>query len=193
VGVEFKAGLDEVMVESLERSFPDEEYTKSVAPPSRVRMSDGGARFTVDSAGRMLAAEVKTVTSKTNLALLAHHYDMRLCCATEQATATTTGACAGAEMWTTERLKKRTTYHRRRDPVWRVDVTEVETYARAQVEGRCSSSSSSSSSSSRSSSGGGGGSTDYELEFEMEAAAMMAWLSADPAQVFLFLTFIVLD
>ena len=197
MGVEFRAGLDEVMVESLERSFPEDVYTKSVAPPSRVRTSDGGARFTVDGAGQMIAAEVKTAVLKTNVALLAHHYDMRLCCATEQPTATTAGAGAGAgvDTWTMERLKKRTTYRRRHDPMWQVDVTEVETFTRAEVEGRCGSGGSSSSSSSSSSGGGGGGgSTDYELEFEMEAAAMKAWLTADPAQVLLAsLPFIVLD
>ena len=124
----FQPGIDDVQIERLKNVLISEGFSTDVKPICRQRININHDRWEVSHnnvGATMQNIENKTKILSCDLALLSHHYDIRIAAATE----TVSQKVIDPDSWTTERLKRRITYTRPK-LLWKIDLTEVETTAR---------------------------------------------------------------
>lgn len=156
--LEFLPGVDEVLLNIADRAFPvGEMYSKKMREPEVVRIDRNKRRFEMKN-GAFTLKETKDTFLQTDVALLAHHYDLRVAVATETP-ARQGDATPCPPDWVMERRKHRTTIFKK-GGWWKVDITEVESVSR---EAPSSSSSESE--------------VTHEVEFEMIEQFMERWLA----------------
>jgi hypothetical protein len=160
MGVEFVSGVDENVAERLHNLLKAEGYTGSYKE-ERVR-SDGnsGQRCVVNAQGQEISAETKSKILRLDLGCVGHQYDGRIEVATEIAAS---GAVdMKTQKWTTERLKRRTSFRKvaQKPSAWQVDLTTVTTTPLVSGSGKRVSV------------------NTTELEFEMISTALVQWLGS---------------
>jgi len=101
-----------------------------VKPLCRQRINANHDRWEINNNNNTVGATMQNMENKTkilscDLALLSHHYDLRIAAAIE----TSHQKIVDPDSWITERLKRRITYTRPKLS-WKVDLTEVETITR---------------------------------------------------------------
>jgi hypothetical protein len=175
----FRAGVDSIFARRLRSRLSTSSFHASPQPLQIMRCDPLDNRWTVNTKGELLAAEKKQSLMTTNLALLAHDYDLRLNVATEipepvvDPNATTRAVLppVNRQNWVVERRKKRTSYVSK-DPnlsKWRLDYTEVDIITRS-LDGTGAQAAKSK--------------KEFELEFELEREPTLQWLKErDPAKI----------
>lgn len=164
----FRAGIDQIFARKLRTKLSDPKFHASVQPLQVMRCDQSDNRWTVNSKGELLMAEKKQALDQTNLALIAHEYDIRINVATEIAAPVTESAdVSGApavnrNLWVVERRKKRTSYSYKDTHMnkWRIDYTEVDIVTKATGISTVSNKVK----------------KEIEVEFELETAPMLDWL-----------------
>lgn len=167
MNLEFKSGVDEIYAEHLKGVLIERGFTSTTEPTQKLRLDNQGNRWLVNTAGAVMGhVETKDRFYRNDFALISHEYDIRIdgareICRDGAKPLTAEEEKQLASVWTQERLKKRLTFRSKDNPIWKVDLTEVECSRRA-------------------SSGLGGGTTnELELEFELEASALQSWLEGE--------------
>jgi len=172
----FKAGVDHIFARKLKSKLAERMFRPSPQPLQIMRMNEHDQRWTVDSRGTFLSAETKQALEQTNLALLAHEYDIRINVATEkpiviageggvnpEEAAMQINSIVDYDNWLVERRKKRTSYTCVETPMWRVDYTEVDClYGSAGINDSSTSNNKTV--------------KEVELEFELEKQPTVVWL-----------------
>eukprot|EP01041_Mallomonas_annulata_P003679 gene3679-7320_t len=137
----FRSGIDEVMFDKLKKILSSEGFKPELLPPKRQRSNFNHERWDVDSAGvvkRSIENKIKLL--RCDLALLSHHYDIRIDAASETPQ-TTPNTSFNPDIWHLERLKRRISYTPPRQQggvtaaaYWRIDLTEVESVTNGSSE-----------------------------------------------------------
>jgi hypothetical protein len=185
-GLVFLAGVDEGVFEMVSRALPSDTF-KSIPPKAqRLRCDDHGNRWEIplksSSQSNLKRLENKSSIDKMNIALLSHHYDLRINLSNEISISSTTSIhntksnidsiTFDETKWTTERLKRRTSYRKKSGAYWQIDVTEVETWINDQTKTHSSSSSSEEITRPADS-------LDFEIEIELINEKLDEWLAYD--------------
>lgn len=155
----FTSGMDEALVQRVQRVLEAQKYIASAQPLQRLRFSaDGRVRVDMASPGSA-PAEKKRRVFRSDVGCPSLFYDIRVDVAVEEEVQ---APCSSEFAWSTERHKRRTSYaSRQRGSFWRVDLTEVQTF----INGK------------------NGSTSDIELEFEMLSEMLVAWCSCPDEQV----------
>jgi len=195
-GVEFIAGIDQAHAERLPAIFGSDKYTRTATTEQVVRIAEK-IRYDATPGAPMRLLEEKTKILRTDIAMFAYHYDLRIDCNLERPLSG--GVPDGLQSkWEKERRKSRTTFksinpryallsyltsrHRYCIPLiliffsdmWKVDVTTVISKKRDPSTGEIDHQEVEDKS--------------YELEIELENAAMIRWLTCSTEQEYMSMT-----
>jgi mRNA guanylyltransferase len=121
----FKAGVDELFTEKLKKLLK-KTFHCSHQNPQKLRSDNSKNRWEVDINGDILLSEKKDQFYRKDLALVSHHYDIRIDAATETPSIETNTTNLSTRNYTHERLKRRDTYYSEKYPDWQLDLTEVD-------------------------------------------------------------------
>ena len=160
-GVNFKAGVDEIVVEHLKKILYDsKEFSAMEIAPTRQKYDIHHNRWEIMNNGEMKSVENKQRFYRKDVALIAHIYDLRIDAANEMPITAKTPI---PKEFVHDRLKKRTTF-KSKDPAiesnnyWQIDLTEVVSIESQSLKNT-------------------GGIKEYELELELDRALMISWLN----------------
>lgn len=119
----FKAGIDQVTANSVKTKLSTMKFKGEKVPTETLRMNSDGHRWVVDETGRAIgASEAKKKEFDYRIALLCHHYDVRMNASMETPQSLSS---INTTNFNKQRKKVRTSYKSVHLPYWQVDYTEV--------------------------------------------------------------------